>query len=302
EARIYLAKTKLKLGDEAEAMTLFERLFSESDDRSVKGDAAMSLGEYYFENKDYEKSRSFFQSIIDSLGEGNDKLLSQNYIADGYFTRFKYKDALNNYLKILELEPGVDEKYRAIFRAGECSYFLNDITQGMDYFSELAENEDYFDSLGQIKLQLALGHELDGDILLAETIYHEVALETGNNAEGAAANYNLGLIYQFDYEDYTSAKGFYDRAKSTKAEESIYKDALQRSSDIGKLEQFLKRNVLDTSSTRAQIDSAASTQYLLAELYFFQLDKPDSAYQEFEYIIKNFPESYLAPKALIAMA
>ncbi|MCP4705776.1 MAG: hypothetical protein GY865_14350, partial [candidate division Zixibacteria bacterium] len=46
----------------------------------------------------------------------------------------------------------------------------------------------------------------------------------------------------------------------------------------------------------------ASTQYLLAELYFFQLDKPDSAYQEFEYIIKNFPESYLAPKALIAMA
>ncbi|MCP4706955.1 MAG: tetratricopeptide repeat protein, partial [candidate division Zixibacteria bacterium] len=47
EARIYLAKTKLKLGDEAEAMTLFERLFSESDDRSVKGDAAMSLGEYY---------------------------------------------------------------------------------------------------------------------------------------------------------------------------------------------------------------------------------------------------------------
>jgi len=302
EVRIYLAKTKLQLGDEAEAMTLFEKLFEESQDKSVKGDAAMSLGEYYFENKDYEKSRIYFHSIIDSLGEGNDKLLAQGHIANSYFIRFKYKDALDNYLKILELDPDPDYKYQAVFRAGECSYFLNDIEQGMDYFYQLAEDPDYFDSLGQVKLQLALGHELDGDILLAEEIYHEVAIESSDKVAGTIANYNLGLIYQFDYEDYKQAKSYYDKAKSRKAEESIYKDALQRSSDIGKLEQFLKRDVLDTSSTQEDINNAAITQYLLAELYFFQLDKPDSAYQEFEYIITKFPESYLAPQALIAMA
>ncbi len=300
--RIYLAKTKLKLGDEAEAMTLFEKMFAESVEKTVKGDAAMSLGEYYFENKDYETSRKYFQSIVDSLGDEKDKLAAQKYIADGYFTRFKYKDALDNYLKILALESGLDEEYQATFRAGECSYFLNDIEKGMDYFYQLAENPDYYDSLGQVKLQLALGHELDGDILLAEAIYQEVSIESSGNAAGATANYNLGLIYQFDYEDYKMAKSYYDKAKNRKVEESIYKDALQRSSDIGKLEQFLNRYVLDTSSTREEIDSAAATQYLLGELYFFQLDKPDSAYQEFEYIIKNFPESYLAPQALIAMA
>ncbi len=302
EVRVYLAKTKLKLGDEVEAMILFEKMFKESEDEAIKGDVAMSLGEYYYENKDYEKSRSFFESIVDSLGEGNEKLIAQSYIADGYFTRFKFKDALNNYLKILELEPELDDKYKAIFRAGECSYFLNDIEQGTIYFQQLADESDYFDSLGQVKLQLALGHELDGDVLLAEGIYQEVAIESSGNAAGAAANYNLGLIYQLDYEDYKKAKSYYDKAKSRKADQSIYKDALQRSSDIGKLEQFLKRNVLDTSSTREDINNAAATQYLLAELYFFQLDKPDSAYQEFEYIIKNFPDSYLAPKALIAMA
>lgn len=302
ETRIYLAKTKLKLGDEAEAMTLFEKMFTESEDKLVKGDAAMSLGEYYYENKDYEKSRKFFQSVVDSLGEENDRLIAQNYIADGFFTRFKYKNALENYLEILELEPGPDEKYQAMFRAGECNYFLNDIDQGMDYFYQLAENSDYFDSLGQVKLQLALGHEMDGDILLAEEVYNEVSVESSDKAAGAAANYYLGLIYQFDYEDYKKAKIFYDKAKSSRADQTIYKDALQRSTDIGKLETFLKRNDLDTSSTHDEIDSAAATQYLLAELYFFQLDKPDSAYQEFEYIIKNFPQSYLAPKALIAMA
>jgi len=302
EARIYLAKTKLKLGEEAQAMTLFEKMFAGSEEKSVKGDAAMSLGEYYFENKDYEKARNYFQSIVDSLGDENDKLAAQKYIADGYFIRFKYKEALNSYLKILELEPGLDEEYQATFRAGECSYFLNDIEQGTDFFYRLAENPDYYDSLGLVKLQLAFGHELDGDILLAEEIYREVSVENSDNPAGAAANYNLGLIYQFDYEDYKKAKSYYDKAKNRKAEKSIYKDALRRSSDIGKLEQFLKRDALDTSSTREEIDSAAATQYLLAELYFFQLDKPDSAYQEFEYLIKNFPESYMAPRAMIAMA
>lgn len=302
ETRIYLAKAKLKLGDEAEAMTLFEKMFAESEEKSVKGDAAMSLGEYYFENKDYEKSRIYFQSVVDSLGVENDKLIAQGRIADGYFTRFKYKNALASYLLILELDPGLDETYQATYRAGECSYFINDIEQGMEYFGQLAENQDYFDSLGQVKLQLALGYELDGDILFAEEIYQEVTVESSDNAAGAAANYNLGLIYQFDYEDYTKAKSYYDKAKNRRAEKSIYQDALQRSSDIGKLEQFLNRDVLDTSITLDGIDSAATIQFLLAELYFFKLDKPDSAYQEFEYILLNFPESYLAPKSLIAMA
>lgn len=302
EARVYLAKTKLQLGDIAEAMTLFEKLFDESKQKEVKAEAAFALGEYYYENKIYEKSRNYFQSLIDSLGDDEDRIYAQSYIADGYFNRFQFREALTQYLKILDYNPDSKEKYRAVFRAGECMYFINDIEQGMEYFNQLADDPLYYDSLGQIKLKIAEGYELDGDLLLAEEVYHEIAVENPNTASGAVANYNLGLIYQFDYEDYQQAKKYYDKATNRKASDEIYQDALQRSTDIGKLEDYKKRHILDTSATRQEIDSVAATQYLLGELYLLQLDKPDSAYQEFEYIIDNFPESYSAPKALIAMA
>ena len=302
DARLYLAKSKLKLGDMAEARTLFERLFAESKEKKVKAEAAMALGEYHFENKEYEKSREFFNSIIDSLGSKEEIKTALLYNADGYFTRFQFRQALDSYLKVLELDPTTNERYQSIFKAGRSCYFLNDIERGMEYFYELAEDPFYYDSLGAIKLQIAEGFELDNDLILAEETYREVTVEFPSRGAGAIANYNLGLIYQYDYEDYTKAKEFYDKAKSRSAGEEIYQDALQRSTDIGKLEEYSDRIVLDTSATEAEIDSAAFQQYLLGELYIFQLDKPDSAYQEFMYIVDKFPSSYHSPKAMIAAA
>jgi len=302
DARLYLAKAKLKLGDMSEARTLFERLFAESKEKEVKAEAAMALGEYHFENKEYEKSREFFNSIIDSLGNKEEKKAALLYNADGYFSRFQFRQALDSYLKVLDLDPTTKEKYQAIFKAGRSCYFLNDIDRGMDYFYQLADDPFYYDSLGSIKLQIAEGFELNSDLVLAEETYREVAVEFPSRAAGAIANYNLGLIFQYDYEDYTKAKEFYDKAKSRAAGDDIYQDALQRSTDIGKLEEYSDRIELDTSATEAEVDSAAYQQYLLAELYMYQLDKPDSAYNEFMYIVDSFPSSYFTPKAMIAAA
>lgn len=302
EARLYLAKTKLKLEDMAEARTLFEKLFQDSKEKSVKAEAASALGEYYFENKDYLNARKFFDSIIDSLGDTEAKKTALLYNAEGYFNLFQFRKALGNYLEVLKLDPTKDEKYKALFQAGRTSYFLNDITGGRDYFYELADDPLYYDSLGSIKLQIAEGFELDSDLLLAEETYREVAVEFPTRPAGAIANYNLGLIYQYDYEDYQQAKEFYDKAKVRTAGEEIYQDALQRSTDIGKLEEYTDRVNLDSTATQAEVDSAAYTQYLLGELYLLQLDKPDSAYQEFMYIIDQFSGAEIAPKAKIAIS
>ena len=50
------------------------------------------------------------------------------------------------------------------------------------------------------------------------------------------------------------------------------------------------------------IDQAAETQYNLAELYWFSLDKPDTAILELRYIVDSFSTSYLVPKAAIALS
>ncbi len=299
ESRLYMAKTKLKLGEEAEAMVQFEALFAESKERSVKVEAAMALGQYYFDKKNYPEGEKYFQTMVDSLGNEPEKGLAQMYIADGQYARFNYKAALDSYLKVLNYKPLPMDIYKANFRAGECSFFLHQIDDGMTYFNKLAAEPLYFDSLSSIKLMVAFGYELDGNIQLAEEIYNQVTIES-QRQQGAVAFYNLGLIHQYDYEDYKKAKEFYDKAKSFGSGSGIYQEALQRSSDIGKLEQYSKSQTLDTTATQDDVDNAARTQYLLAELYLTQLGKPDSALQEFQYVFDKFPNSYLAPKALIA--
>ncbi len=302
DARLYLAKSKLKQKDMAEARVLFERLFAESREKDVKAEAAMALGEFYFENREYEKATEYFVSIVDSLGDGLMQKKSQLYIADALFARFKYRSAMDAYLKVFDFNPTTEEKFRINYQAGRCSYMLNDVEGGMAYFNKLAVDEFYYDSLGSIKLQIARGYELDNDLVLAEETYRQIAEEFPNKASGVIANYNLGLIYQYDYEDYEAAKGFYDKAKQRIGGEVLYQDALQRSTNIGKLEEYRIQEELDTAATPDEIDSAAATQYLLGELYLLQLEIPDSAYQEFMYAAESFDESIFAPKALIAAA
>lgn len=301
EASLYLAKAKLELGDIDDAMAEFSDIFESDYSREFKAEAAMALGRYHFGEKSYEASRRYFMAVRDSLGEQAQKLEAQIYIADGYYDLFDFRNALGAYLQVLGMEPDKDQTYHAKYRAAICSYRLLRIDDGLAYLNELIQDELYYDSLGVLKLAVARGYELDEDLLQAEEAYAEVANTTEDQKLASRAFYRLGLIYQFDYDQLARAKEYYDKAVQANRMTDEAKDALQRSSDIGKLEEFGHAK-LDTIATQSAIDDAAYTQYLLAELYWFSLNKPDSGIFEMQYLVDSFPTSYHAPKGRIALA
>ena len=303
EGKVYLAKAKLALGDVEEAKELFEEVFQQKFPRKFKAEAAEALGAYHFEKKEYDQSRTYFQAIRDSLGEGVRKVIAQTYIADGYFEGFLFADALGAYLQILGMDPDKNQRYHALYRAAVSSYRLQRIEDGMAYLDQLRKDEDYYDSTGILELTIAEGMEYEDDLVGAEAVYAEVARSTENKFWEGLANYRLGLIYQFDYDQLDEAKRYYDKAVDVfprrSAEEAT--DALQRSSDIGKLETFA-RTPLDSGATADVIDEAAYTQYQLANLYWFALNKPDSAIIEMLYMVDSFPTAFYTPKGLIALS
>jgi hypothetical protein len=67
--------------------------------------------------------------------------------------------------------------------------------------------------------------------------------------------------------------------------------------------QRKQSDTLDTTAvTQAKIDDAADRQYALAELYWYQLDKPDSAMADMWYIIDSFPSARITPRAMLALS
>ncbi|MBK7142390.1 MAG: tetratricopeptide repeat protein [bacterium] len=238
QSMVYLAQSKLKLSDHDAAIELFEEIFAGDYDKSYKADAAMELGLYHAEEKDPERARGFFLSIRDSLGNDQQKLTAQSHLADSYFDQFAFSDALKAYLQILGMKPDKNLKYRALHRSAVCSYRLQRINTGLDYLDELAKDQIYYDSLGAIKLTKATGYEYLGDLSMAEATYEDVISTSDNNNWSTIANYQLGLIYQFDYDDLTTAKEYYDKAVRGNQSLDAGKDAVQRSADIAKLQMI----------------------------------------------------------------
>ncbi len=307
-ARVLMAKAKLMMNEEAEAVVIFERIFDEEEDRKMKADAARSLGEYYFENKDYENANRYFMSLIDSLGDEKDRLSALVYVADGYFDIFSFPRALEKYQQALEHNPDTLQHYHITYRLSECDFFMNRISEGLDRLSELADNELYYDSLAPIKLKMAEGYEWEGDFNSAVDTYEQITVENPRLEAAAVAYYRLGLIYQYDFEDLEKARAYYQKSREEKSNSAVAEDATRRASKLALLQQYSRAEdagLPDDSAQQldqSQLDNLSEDLFLLGELFYFDLEKPDSAISAFQALLDRYPASRYAPRALISMS
>jgi len=302
EVTVYLAKAKLAQGSLDEAMEIFQQIFEEDFKRTYKAEAALGLAGYYFENREYDSAEPYLLAIRDSLGSDEERRQAQVMVADAYFDTYRFSGARSAALQLLAMDPTYGQKYHALKMAAVCSFRLQRFDEGHEYLRQLMDDEVYFDSLGALNLLTASGYEDADDQYQAELIYQKIISEQSKHEYLLEAYWRLGLMYQFDYDDLAKAKEYYDSTSRLGRASAIGKEALQRSSDIGKLESFARTIRIDSSTTQNAIDEAAYTQLQLAELYWFQLNKPDTAMLEMEYIVDSFPTAYDAPKAMIALA
>ncbi len=301
EARFYLAKAKLELGDTEEANSLFAEILNDSESRTDRAAAAIALGYYHQDERNFSTARGYFQAVRDSLGSAEQKREAQLAIADGYRDAFDYNEALGAYLQVLGLDPTTREEYIALFNAADAAYRVLRVDDGQAYLKQLIDDERYFDSLSTLRLKLGEGYEIDQDMIRAEETYSQLATTTTNVNLQAEAWYRMGLIAQFDFDDLEQAEEYYDKAVAASRGSEAGREALKLATDIGKIEQY-RLIELDTGATREQIDRVTNNQFLLAELYWFGLDNEDTAIIEMRYLVDSLPVGTVTPQAIVALA
>lgn len=302
EATLYLAKSKLMQDEIEDAMSIFQEIFDEDYKPRFKAEAAMALGRFHYDNRNWETARSFLVAIRDSLGRPHEQRLAQRMIAESYFTNFRFAEAKSAALQLLGMDPERDEKYFALHMAAQCSFRLQQFQEGHEYIDRLQSEDIYFDSVGVLDLLRASGYEDAEELGMAQSVYEKVLEEQTRPRLRSRAFWRLGLIYQFDYDSLKIAKQYYDSTASLARSSDYGQEALQRSADIGKLEEFARSIEIDSTTSQMVIDEAAYTQYQLSELYWFKLNKPDTAIMEMQYIVDSFPSAYDTPKAMIALS
>jgi TolA-binding protein len=148
---------------------------------------------------------------------------------------------------------------------------------------------------GQLLVRIGTAQLMSGHLDKALDAYRRVALDYSRQPLAAEAQYRIGYAYETVGDDFEKARAEYQRVREHGAGGSFVDQANNRLSNLDRLAQF-------KSSTGDSAGKKAEAGFLLAEVYLFQLDKPERAVEEYRKIAQEFAGTPMAAKAMNAEA
>ena len=297
ESRYYISMCQYDLGEENEAISsLNELLDSKKTDKKRKGQASFWIGEIQFKNEDYDDAITYYERTINDFDPDSLSAITQFRIGECFWAKNDYLKAQEAFAEVEKRNPSSDLLFESKFKVGECCYWLNEYQKGMDIFVALSRDKKFSGKLADIKFKMAEGYDYLGELSLAMEGYTQITETYPKTEASANAYFQLGKIYQEKFGDLAEAKKMFESCKNENSNTPIAKEALTQSANISKIEEYQK----DLS----QEDSTKSSQtlFLLGELYFLQMNQPDSALDEYMTLVEKFPQSAYAAKSLYAAA
>jgi TonB family protein len=164
----------------------------------------------------------------------------------------------------------------------------------------LSQEEKYYDKLSLVKLKLAEGYFALDSLEKSTQLCEEIIVEKPNTDESAKAYYQWGIIKE-KLGDLALAKALFDSTAKERPGSIVAREALTKSANISKLEEYHKQIASAPEDTLKKID-IFKTRFLLAEIYLWDMNQPDSSLEEYQSIIESDTTRQNIPKALYSQA
>ncbi|MBV6438785.1 MAG: Lipopolysaccharide assembly protein B [Saprospiraceae bacterium] len=138
EAELYYAKCAVRLGQpEAEKLALdFLRGQSPSP---VASEAALEIGDYYFNQKEYDKAITYYEMAPEGGGTGDEVQFKRGY---SHFITKQFARAKAEFAPLKE-KPGNEWYYPANYYHGCCSFFEGKYDDAAKSFLRCEQNDKY---------------------------------------------------------------------------------------------------------------------------------------------------------------
>lgn len=149
------------------------------------------------------------------------------------------------------------------------------------------------EAYGRLKIRIGTVQLLSGKHQEALASYQRVAEDYRRMPLGAEAQYRIGYAYETVIDDFDRARAEYNKVRDHGGGSAFADQAGQRLAGLERLAQY-------KSSAGDSVEAKAEAAFLLAELYLFQLEKPDRALEEYRKIETDFDGTPIAGKALNA--
>lgn len=315
ESRFFLGKTRFRMENYRQAAETLEKFVGAEKGNRWRAEALYFLGELYYTQELHDQALDYFRRFKAEYNSDHRMAEVNSKLGEIFREQDMPDSAIVAFAAAAAATELVADKFGPLYDLGISLYQADSLDAGMRkrvklivpeatsnphetgimLFKRMLEGDEYAQKQADIRLRLAEGEYLNGDVQQSVRQYDEITSDFLNTEAEAEAYYNLGLIVQDDFDDMETAKEMYDFAARVNRGGDFRQMAIERSANIAKVEQY--RVNLDSDD----IEEVIKGQFLLAELYRLTLNRPDSAMSVYRNLVRQFPGSDLAPRSLLAM-
>lgn len=212
ETNLWLARTKVEMGQYDEAKEILEKLLDESNDcpKKLKVQCYPIFADIYIQQKMYEDAIQYLTLSCDNTKKKKYRIRYKYIIAQLYQELGDNSNALKYYDEVIKMNPKYDIAFNAKINkatAFDGSTSSKEVLNSLNKLLKDEKNKEYQD---QIYFAMANVHYADGDEDDAIECY-EKSIETSvSNSQQKAISYlSIGEIY-YNYRKYITAQPYYD--------------------------------------------------------------------------------------------
>ena len=212
---------------------------------SYKDDALFAIAYMDYLDGNFSSAMAGFEDLIKEYPHSDSSATAQFFVGVCQDSLGQYLNALQSYKEVEKYGPSYDLAFDATYAFGAVAFKADSISLGMSVFTDLAKEERYFDRSSLIRLKLAEGKNLTGNIEDAISEYQRVIEQFPKTDQAAEAYYRLGLLYQDDLDNLEKAKDNFNKATQEKRDSEFRNLALAKAAQITKLETYKSKLGLD---------------------------------------------------------
>ncbi len=274
-ANLERSRALLALERPGEAAEAAGRVVQRFPKNALGARARLARAQALIAQKEFDRARDDYRALGHRAATDEDRLTYLLFEADCLEGGQKYDEAL-------ALLRGALSHEREPLRADTTGGRL--LTGPTDAFAQ---------RYGRLLTRVGTVHLRAGRLEEALSAYTRVLDDYPHTILGAEAQYRIGYAWETAGDDFEKARAEYGRVNEQGPGTSFSDQANARLSSLDQLAAFRKGGG-DT------LTRAADGEFLLAEQYLFQLDRPDRALEEYQRIATRFSGTPFEAKALTA--
>ena len=293
DARFTEGLARYRRKEFVESDSIFREVESQYPDFSRRWELYFYSGETQSQLKHYTIATHWYRLADKKASGRREKSKTLRSLGDAYLAAQHADSAEVAYAECLKVEERGAQRVDAAIARGDALRQLGRYPEALQYYQSWRVFAAQEGREGDVLLRIYDVMAVMGRTQEALKGYNDLVTRFPRTSVAYQAQFQIGYLYETAIQDLDAAGREYDKLKSQPTSE-FQAQAMRRSQSLAAIRTY--RSALASDSTGARAHAA----FMMAELNYFQLGKPDSAVTQYHRVETEFPHSVYAAKAAYA--